>query len=103
MYNILQRTNHGFLHVWFILAESSFLDSLSPIVIGVLTGSESSSPKVFNISLSIGIVAIFFSNLKENNLMVVKRIMRYLKGIEEFGLYDKKNEKFDLRAYIDAN
>ena len=29
--------------------------------------------------------------------------MSYLKGIEEFGLYYKKNEKFDLRAYIDAD
>ena len=29
--------------------------------------------------------------------------MRYLKGIEEYGLNYKKNEKFELRAYIDAN
>ena len=35
--------------------------------------------------------------------MVVKRIMRYLKGIEDYGLYYKKNEKFELRAYIDAD
>ena len=35
--------------------------------------------------------------------MVVKRIMRYLKGIEEFGLYNKKNEKFELRAYTDVD
>ena len=35
--------------------------------------------------------------------MAVKRIMRYLKGIEDFGLYYKKNEKFELRAYTDAD
>ena len=35
--------------------------------------------------------------------MVVKRIMIYLKGIEEYGLYYKKNEKFELRAYTDAD
>ena len=35
--------------------------------------------------------------------MFVKRIMRYLKGIEEFGLYYKKNERFDLKAYTDAD
>ena len=35
--------------------------------------------------------------------MAMKRIMRYLKGIEEFGLYYKKNEKFELRAYTDAD
>ena len=47
-----------------------------------------------NIALSIGIVARFSTNPRENNLMDVKRIMRYLKGIEELGLYSKKNEKF---------
>ena len=34
----------------------------------------------FDIVLSIGIVVRFSSNTKENHLMVVKRIMRYLKG-----------------------
>ena len=29
--------------------------------------------------------------------------MRYLKGTEEFGLYYKKNERFELRAYIDVD
>ena len=44
-----------------------------------------------NIASSIGIVAIFFENPRENHLMEVKRIMRYLKGIDDFGLYYKKN------------
>ena len=35
--------------------------------------------------------------------MVVKRIMRYLKVIEDNGLYHKKNNKFELRAYNDAD
>ena len=35
--------------------------------------------------------------------MAMKRIMRYLKGTKEFGLYYKKNEKFELRTYIDAD
>ena len=56
-----------------------------------------------DIALSVGIVARFSTNPKENHLMAVKRIMRYLKGIEEFGLYYKKNEKFELRAYTDAD
>ena len=56
-----------------------------------------------DIALSIVIVARFFANPKENHLMVVKIIMRYLKGIEEFGLYYKKNEKFELRAYTDVD
>ena len=56
-----------------------------------------------DIAFSIGIVGRFSTNPRENHLMVVKRIMRYLKGIEEFGLYYKKNEKFELRAYIDVD
>ena len=56
-----------------------------------------------NIVLSIGIVARFFANPRENHLMAMKRIMRYLKGTEDYGLYYKKNEKFELRAYTDAN
>ena len=55
------------------------------------------------IVLVIGIVARFFANPKENHIMVVKRIMRYLKGTEDYGLYYKKNEKFELRAYTDVD
>ena len=40
-----------------------------------------------NIALSIGIVARYFSNPRENQLMAIKRIMRYMKGTKEFGLY----------------
>ena len=35
--------------------------------------------------------------------MAMKRIMRYLKGTEDYGLYYKKNEKFELRAYTDVD
>ena len=55
------------------------------------------------IALSIGIVARFSTNPRENHLMAMKRIMRYLKGTKEFGLYYMKNEKFDLRAYTDVD
>ena len=56
-----------------------------------------------DIALAMGIVARFSINPRENYLMTVKRIMRYLKGIEEFGLYYKKNERFDLRAYTNVD
>ena len=39
-----------------------------------------------DIALAIGIVARFSTNPKENYMMVVKRIMRYLKGTKEYGL-----------------
>ena len=35
--------------------------------------------------------------------MVVKRIMRYLKGTDDFGLYYKRTNFFELNAYIDAD
>ena len=56
-----------------------------------------------DIALAVGIIARFSTNPTENHLMVVKRIIRYLKGTEEYGLYYKKNEKFELRAYTDAD
>ena len=56
-----------------------------------------------DITLVIGIVARFSANPRENHLMAVKRIMRYLKGTDDFHLYYKKNEKFELNAYIDAD
>ena len=43
--------------------------------------------KRLHIALAMGIVAIFSTNPRENHLMAIKRKMRYLKGIEEFGLY----------------
>ena len=56
-----------------------------------------------NIALVVGIVTRFYANHKENHLMVVKRIMRYLKGTEAYGLYYKKNEIFELRAYTNVD
>ena len=35
--------------------------------------------------------------------MAVKRIMRYLKGTDDFGLYYRRSEKFELNAYTDAD
>ena len=54
-----------------------------------------------DIALAIGIVAIFSTNPRENYLMAVKRIMRYLKGTDDFVLYYKRSENFELNAYTD--
>ena len=53
--------------------------------------------------MAVGIIARFSINSKENQLMAIKRIVRYLKGTKEYGLYYKKNEKFELRAYTDVD
>ena len=36
-------------------------------------------------------------------MMVVKRILRYLKGTDDYGLHYKKNDKFELRVYTDSD
>ena len=56
-----------------------------------------------DIALAVGIVAKFSTNPKENHLIAIKRIIRYLKGTDDFGLYYKKNGKFELNAYTDAD
>ena len=38
-----------------------------------------------DIALAVGIVEKFSANPKENNLIAIKRLMRYLKGIDNFG------------------
>ena len=50
------------------------------------------------IVLVVGIFARFFPNPKENLMMIVKRILRYLKGTKHYGLYYKKSDKFDLKV-----
>ena len=35
--------------------------------------------------------------------MTMKRIMRYLKGTDDFGLYYKRSEKFELNSNTNAN
>ena len=35
--------------------------------------------------------------------MAIKRIMRYLKGTEDYGLWYKKGGNLDLKVFIDAN
>jgi hypothetical protein len=56
-----------------------------------------------NITLAVGIVAILSANPKENHMMVVKRILKYLKGVEDYGLYYKRNNKCKLNIFIDSN
>ena len=35
--------------------------------------------------------------------MAVKRIMRYLKGTDDFGLYYKRSDKLELNVYTDVD
>jgi hypothetical protein len=40
---------------------------------------------------------------KESHVLAVKRIFRYLKGTEEFGLWYPKGKDLSLIAYTDAD
>ena len=51
-----------------------------------------------HIALAIRIVARFSVDPRENHLMEVKRIMSYLKGTYEFGLYYRRSENFELNS-----
>ena len=55
------------------------------------------------IALVVGIVARFSANPKQNHMMAIKRTMRYLKGTKDYGLYYKKNDRVELRAYTNVD
>jgi hypothetical protein len=48
-------------------------------------------------------VAQFQAASKESHVLAVKRIFRYLKGTEEFGLWYPNRKDLSLMAYIDVD
>ena len=56
-----------------------------------------------NIELSFGIIVIFCTNPRENHMMAIKRIMRYLKSTQDYGLWYKKGGNFELKSFTDAD
>ena len=48
-------------------------------------------------------VARFQSTPKETHVAAVKRILRYLKGTVDYGLWYQKSNKFTLRAFIEVD
>ena len=56
-----------------------------------------------DIMFSVGLCSRFQSNLKISHLKVVKRILRYLKGTTNLGLWYPKSENFQLIAYADVD
>ena len=56
-----------------------------------------------NIALAMGMVARFLANPKENHMMAIKRIMRYLKGTKDYGLWYKKGGNFSLKSFTNAD
>ena len=55
------------------------------------------------ITLAVGNVSRFLFNPNKNHYMAMKILLRYLKGIKDYGLYCKNNDEFELRVYIGTN
>jgi hypothetical protein len=56
-----------------------------------------------DISFSVGVCARFQANLKESHLTAVKRILRYVNGIVNFGISFSRNTNLELVGYFDAD
>ena len=56
-----------------------------------------------NIVFAVGMVARFSPNPKENHMMEIKRIMRYLKGTEDYELWYKKGGNLDLKEFTNVD
>ena len=56
-----------------------------------------------DIALAVGIVARFLKKPRENHMMVIKRIMRYLNKTKDYGLCYKLGGNLDLNVFIDAD
>ncbi|GLJ46748.1 hypothetical protein SUGI_0985860 [Cryptomeria japonica] len=52
---------------------------------------------------AIGLVARFAANPKATHMVAVKRIFRYLKGTDEYGLWYPHKGNFNLSVFTDAN
>ena len=56
-----------------------------------------------DITYAVIVVSRYMQNPKKPHLEVVRRILRYIKGTLDYGLYYKKDDKFELVGYCDAN
>eukprot|EP00253_Pinus_taeda_P034766 PITA_34766 len=69
-------------------------------MIGSIIYVTASRPDVMN---AVGQVARFQAAPKESHIIVVKRILSYLKGTTEYGLWYPKGNNLIIQAFTDAN
>lgn len=55
------------------------------------------------IMYSISLTNRYMKNLTEMHLLTAKRILRYLQGTKDFGLFYKKGEKMELVGFTDSD
>jgi hypothetical protein len=56
-----------------------------------------------DIAFSVGVCAIFQSNLKESYLTTVNRIFKYLSVISDYGIWYSKYSNLSLVSYSNAD
>ena len=56
-----------------------------------------------DIYFSVGVSVRYQANLKESHITVVKRIIRYVNGTSNYGIWFSKDTNFVLVVYSDAN
>ena len=56
-----------------------------------------------DIVLAVRLVARYQAAPKQNHLLEIKRIFRYLQGTAHYGLWYPKRKSFTLTAYTDAD
>lgn len=56
-----------------------------------------------DIALEVRIVARFSAKLRENHMMAIKKIMRYLKGTKDYGVWYKFGGNMDFKVFTDAD
>ena len=56
-----------------------------------------------DISFSVGVCARFQANLKMSHLIVVKRIIKYVSGTSDFGLFYSQESNVSLAGYSDID
>nr|KYP43675.1 Retrovirus-related Pol polyprotein from transposon TNT 1-94 [Cajanus cajan] len=56
-----------------------------------------------DIMYSVSLISRYMENPTEMHLLAAKRILRYLQGTREFGLFYKKGEKSNLLGFTDSD
>ena len=56
-----------------------------------------------DISYSVGVCTRYQANLKESHMIALKRIIKYLKTIADFGVWYSKDTNNVLVGYLNAN
>ena len=69
-------------------------------IIGSLLYLTASRP---DIAFNVGVCARYQANPKESHLTAVKRIIRYINGISDYGLWYSKDSNACLAGYSDAD